>query len=40
MENYNKCKKDKDFEQFILNNKQFKTCLVCREQSRKWIEKV
>jgi plasmid maintenance system antidote protein VapI len=34
----NKCKKDKDIEQFISNNKQFKTCLDCREQCRKWRE--
>jgi len=32
----NKCKTDKDIEQFISSNKQFKTCLDCREQSRKW----
>lgn len=34
----NKCNKDKDIEQFISNNKQFKTCFDCREQSRKWRE--
>jgi hypothetical protein len=34
----NKCKKDKDIEQFISNNKTLKNCFDCREQSRKWRE--
>jgi len=34
----NKCNKDKDISQFMSNNKQFKTCFECREQSRKWRE--
>lgn len=34
----NKCNKDKDVSQFMANNKQFKTCFECREQSRKWRE--
>ena len=34
----NKCNKEKDIEQFISNNKQFKTCFDCREQGRKWRE--
>lgn len=32
------CKKEKDTQQFICNNKQLKTCFDCREQSRKWRE--
>lgn len=38
MNTCNKCKKEKDIEQFISNNKQLKTCFDCREQSRKWRE--
>ena len=34
----NTCKKDKESQQFISNNKQFKTCFDCREKSRKWRE--
>jgi predicted transcriptional regulator len=38
MNTCNKCKKDKESQQFISNNKQFKTCFDCREKSRKWRE--
>lgn len=38
MMNCNKCKKEKDTQQFISNNKQVKTCFDCREQCRKWRE--
>jgi hypothetical protein len=38
MNTCNTCKKDKESQQFISNNKQFKTCFYCREKSRKWRE--
>ena len=38
MMNCNKCKKEKDTQQFISNNKQVKTCFDCREQCRIWRE--
>jgi hypothetical protein len=38
MNTCNKCKKEKDIQQFISNNKQLKTCFNCREQCRKWRE--
>lgn len=38
MQTCNKCKKEKDLEAFATNNKNFKTCLECREQCRKWRE--
>lgn len=38
MQTCNKCKKEKDVESFMTNNKQVKTCFDCREQSRKWRE--
>ncbi len=34
----NKCKKDKDNKLFISKDKQLKTCMDCREQSKKWKE--
>ena len=39
MNKCNKCKKDKPLEVFHENNKQFKTCIDCRNQSRNWREK-
>jgi hypothetical protein len=38
MNTCNKCKKEKDIQQFVSNNKQTKTCFDCREQSKKWKE--
>ena len=34
-----KCKKEKDESSFQVKTKTFKSCLDCREQSRKWREK-
>ena len=34
MNNCSKCKKDKALAFFLENNKKFKTCNVCRNQSR------
>lgn len=39
MENCKKCKKDKSIDLFCENNKQFKTCIDCRNTSRNWREK-
>lgn len=39
MNNCNKCKKDKALEFFLENNKKFKNCNVCRNQSRNWRKK-
>jgi len=39
MNKCNKCKKDKVSELFCENDKQFKTCIDCRNQSRNWREK-
>jgi hypothetical protein len=39
MNKCNKCKKDKLIDLFCENNKQFKTCIDCRNQSREWREK-
>ncbi len=38
MTSCNKCKKVKDIEQFMSNDKQVKNCFDCREMSRKWRE--
>ena len=39
MNKCNKCKKDKETELFCENDKQFKTCIDCRNQCRHWREK-
>jgi len=39
MNKCNKCSKEKLIDFFYENNKQFKTCIDCRNQSRKWREK-
>jgi hypothetical protein len=39
MNNCSKCKKDKALAFFLENNKKFKTCNVCRNQSRNWRKK-
>jgi len=39
MNKCNKCKKDKATKLFCENDKQFKTCIDCRNQSRNWREK-
>jgi hypothetical protein len=39
MNKCNKCSKEKLIDFFCENNKQFKTCIDCRNQSRKWREK-
>jgi Zn ribbon nucleic-acid-binding protein/plasmid maintenance system antidote protein VapI len=39
MNKCNKCKKDKAIELFLENNKEFKTCIDCRNHSRNWREK-
>ena len=33
-----RCKKDKSCELFLDNNKEFKTCIDCRNKSRKWSD--
>jgi len=35
----NKCKKNKELTCFCENNKQYKTCLDCRQKCREWREK-
>jgi len=35
----NKCKKDKDTINYTDNNKQYKTCSICRQASKDWREK-
>ncbi len=39
MNKCNKCKKDKPIEVYNENNKLFKSCIDCRNQSRNWREK-
>lgn len=39
MKRCNCCKKDKAIELFLENNKEFKTCIDCRNHSRNWREK-
>jgi len=39
MNKCNKCEKEKSSELFCENNKQFKTCIDCRNQSRNWRKK-
>lgn len=39
MNKCNKCKKDKAIELYCENEKQYKTCIDCRNQSRNWREK-
>ena len=39
MNKCNKCKKDILIDLFCENNKQFKTCIDCRNHSREWREK-
>lgn len=36
MKTCNKCKKEKDLENFINKSKEYKTCITCRDKSRKW----
>jgi hypothetical protein len=39
MNKCNKCEKEKSCDLFCENNKQFKTCIDCRNQSRNWRKK-
>lgn len=39
MNKCNKCKKEKAIELYCENEKQYKTCIDCRNQSRNWREK-
>ena len=39
MNRCNNCNKDKSFDLFCGNKKQFKTCIDCRNQSRNWRNK-
>jgi len=38
MNKCNKCKKEKDIELFLKNNKELKTCIDCRNKSSSWKE--
>ena len=34
-----KCKKERDIEQFMKNDKQLKTCVICRDKKQQWKTK-